>query len=191
MSGHFGVNELALFAGGDLPGEERVAISEHLRECVECREQAASFEALGGSLREFAIEPADEDLRLMRESVAHRIDAGKRGSLWNWCWACLPAGLAAASILTFIGVHRTTPPESVKILQATTLSPQPLPQVPLVIALAEPKPKVKPLHKSEAGIRTVSLVARKDGSSVLRMTTADPNVLILLPLGKEVEAHEN
>ena len=191
MKGHCGVNELALFAGGDLPGEERVAITEHLRECVECREQAASFEALSGSLRDFAVEPDDEDLCRVRESVANRMAAGRRGSLWNWRWAWLPAGLAAASVLTFVGLHRTPPPEPIKIVQARTLPPQPLPQVPLVIALAEPKPKVKPVHQQEAGLRTVSLLARSDGSSVLRITTADPNVLILLPLGKEVEAHEN
>ena len=190
MSGHFGVNELALFAGGDLPGEERVAISEHLRECVECREEAASFEALSGSLRELAVEPAGEDLRLMRESVSRQIAAGKRRPRWNWRWAWLPGAIAAAAVLTFVGVHRTLPPKPVKILQARTLPP-PLPQVPLVIVLAKPKPIIKRLYQQEAGLRTVSLLAGKNGSSVLRMTTADPNVLILLPLGKEVEAHEN
>jgi hypothetical protein len=53
----------------------------------------------------------------------------------------------------------------------------------------ERSPRRRPTHSPEdAGLRTVNFVARADGTTQFRVTTADPNVVILLsPLERTVE----
>lgn len=43
----------------------------------------------------------------------------------------------------------------------------------------------------QAGIRAALLVTGLDGSSHLKLITADPNIVILLPLEGETDRHEN
>ena len=75
-------NEVALFAGGDLPAGRRARVESHLRECAACRTLADDLraeQALLGELRDDPLEDALADTMVAR--VHHRVlaEVGRAG----------------------------------------------------------------------------------------------------------------
>jgi hypothetical protein len=76
---------LEAFCDGELPVEERIAIQNHLGECVTCNLAAEELGSLGASLRELAAQTADrtsdEPLRIISGRVLERVRVEEQFSL--------------------------------------------------------------------------------------------------------------
>lgn len=186
MKPHPAEERLALYAGADLETNESAEIAAHLRECAVCRAMAGDFENLARSLESAASEPASADLKSMRAAVMERIGRSRR--TYQRLWLGTAAGFAAAiviAILLFI-------PRSAPTVPATE-APVPVPDVPLLSREIPNLVLQRARRPERAGLRAAAWITRSDGSSQLKLTTGDPNVVILLPLS-EVEVkdtHEN
>ncbi len=135
-------------------------------------------------------EPSDEDLRAVREAVKSRI-AGERtrGRRW-WIWNVVAATACVIAVLSAVDLrvsHRESTPVAVRPLELN--APVVAPRV--LAALAVPHRARVRRERLSAGIRSVAWTTEGDGTSQLKLTTADPNVVILLPMGKASEEHEN
>ncbi len=135
-------------------------------------------------------EPSDEDLRAVREAVKSRI-AGERirGRRW-WIWNAVAAAACAVAVLSVVDLrvsHRESKPVAVRQLELNA----PVVASRELADLAVPHRAPVRRERLSAGIRSVVWTTADDGSSELKLTTADPNVVILLPMGKASEEHEN
>lgn len=174
MKGHVDIETLALFSGGDLDARQRTSVGLHVNECPECRERVAEFRSIARQFEAFALEPSEDDLRFVREGIAREIASARPRQIgWMW-WA---VGAAAILLLLTFSLQRPVEREP-QLVQAVSLPPMMLPEVPLVIHREKKRTPA-------AGLQKVSVV----GNS-LRLTTADPNIGILLPFN-EGEKHEN
>jgi anti-sigma factor RsiW len=180
MNAHPDPKALALWAGGETDAAEE--LGSHLQQCAECRGTVEEFERTRELLLGALAEPSEFDLQLVRRGVARHLDVRQRGLRWSWS---LCGALAALVVVCIFSRHREQP---------TLAVAQPAVQLPILrkpMHLALSLPEVKrvtrpPVRRSndgaEAGLRAVNLVPRADGSTELRLTTADPNVVILLPV---------
>ena len=184
MKPHPAEERLALYAGGDLEVHEIPEIAAHLRECAVCRAIADDFENLARSLESAVSEPAPADLKSMRAAVMERIGRSRR--TYQRLWMGTAAGFAAAIVIAILlFVPRSTP--TVPVMEP----PVPVPNVPL-LSREIPNLVLQRAHRRErVGLRAASWMTRSDGSSQLKLTTDDPNVVILLPLSEVKDTHEN
>ena len=184
MNPHPAEELLALYAGADLDVHESAEVAAHLRECPECREKAKEFESLAQLVESAAFEPAPGDLKSVRGAVMERIGCSRRA--YQRLWLGTAAGFGAAAVIVlFLFIPRTTP--TVPVIE----TPVPVPSAPLM-SRELPNPVLQPAQRpARAGLRAASWITRSDGSSQLRLTTADPNVVILLPLSEVKDTHEN
>ncbi len=126
-------------------------------------------------LSELRTEPLERDLDEVRARVMSRI-ARRRMGVVPWSWAALPVAVTLLAVFCWPVRHARIAQQPVQVEQA-----------PLRIArsLNLPELSVRPTRsrvrrKQEPGIREAELVARFGEPVAIRLTTADPNVVILL-----------
>jgi len=181
MSGHPDPHELALWAGGDLHLSDAPRVGLHLDGCAECRQTVEEIESTQVLLRSAFAEPSEVDVESVRGGLARRLAARQRTARWCWSMGCA----AAALLILFLGAtyrKLPVPPVAERSIQLPRLSaPAHVElEIPEVKQVARPRPQ-RPHAREEAGLRAVNLLPGADGSLELRLTTADPNVIILLP----------
>lgn len=180
MSKHPGEEVLALWAGGELDGSVAPEVNRHLEACTECRGRAEEIRSVRELLQGAFAEPSEADLQQLRSGLERLL---KKRQATRWCWSL--ASAAAGLVFVLVGVsHRSTPVPIVpeRTVQLLTLTRP----VHLALNIPDTKPVVKrrvlPSRAEQpAGLRAVNFVPGADGSIQLRLTTADPNVIILLP----------
>jgi hypothetical protein len=181
--------DVALYLTGDLELRKTAAMRVHLNCCSECQGRLTDFSRTADLMRAAWGAPAGDDLRLVREGVRTVLSRRRTSSRRMTRWA-IAASLACAAALS---VWRSEPREQ---QQAESLPETQLlsPVVPAPFVLPNLRVSKRVRHRNqlpmiEAGLRSVALVTNSSGNSELRLTTADPNVVILLPMGDT--AHVN
>lgn len=99
---------LGAFADGELPGIERLRVSTHLEDCVECTRELDAISSIGASLRFAAASREMPELSGLASGVVTRVRAESAlswRSLWDrasqdWRWALVGAGSLAATFVT-------------------------------------------------------------------------------------------
>lgn len=172
MSKHVSGDLLALYAGGDLPVREARTVADHVRECAACRAALAGFEEMRRLLSISFQEPAPRDVCEVRQRVISNLPGPSRANRWVWA-------LAAAALVVIASVfalRRQQPPTASEVPLVAQLAP------PLIVA-APRLPLLPAIHharrKPQAGLRSVALITRADEPPLIRITTADRNVVIL------------
>lgn len=169
MKGHLNSEILALYSGGDLDGKRRSTVAAHVSECAECRQHVAEFRAVSTRFSALQLEPQEEDLRAVRQTVSEAIAARQpEASYWPMLWAIGAAAVLLMVVFVF-NVRQSSVPAP-HLRELVSLPPALLPEVPLII-----RRERKRMPKTEAGVRSVSI---QDGT--LKLETNDPNVVILL-----------
>ena len=175
MKEHIAEEQLALYAAGDLAAEEQRAVAAHVEDCADCRNTATEFRQTRTFLSESLSDPDAADLFVVRESVlrglAHQRNGGRR---WAWMLAGAAAILALAVVsLRFEGQPAIAPLKPPAVLPGKIL-PLETPHVQTAI--------LRNRHtraRDAAGIRSVALITRANQPPLIKMTTADPKVVIL------------
>ncbi len=193
MNTHPNELSLALYAGGELDTPERSGVAAHLAICGECRGTIAEIENVRQLLSSAFPEPTHEDLQLVRKTVSDRVKNSRRGRrLWHWDTAV--AAVAGVVKICALLLNRKQPDTALKQEPIQLPSIRPIPrQFSDLSWSATPKQhrsRARGAHV-QAGIRAALLVTGLDGSSHLKLITADPNIVILLPLEGETDRHEN
>lgn len=176
MMEHIREEQLALYATGDLAAKDASVVAAHMQDCETCQAAIAGFREVQGFVAAALIDPAADELFEVRERVSAKLRERPAGRLQWAGWAAAAAVAVVALIL--IGVEYKPP-----------ITPKPAPAVaqlkpPEVPRLEIPQLRTAVLHKRrvrhrEAGLRSVDLIARADQPPVIKMTTTDPNVVIL------------
>lgn len=180
MTGHPAAEILALWAGGDIDGDVRAELGLHLESCAECRRNVDEIRRTREILAASFEEPSETDLRQLRIGLLRSIEKRRRTA--RWCWS-LAGAVAVLALVTMPTTHRTAPisPVAERNIQ--------LPAFPASVHLALTLPEkkripAKPASRADleqqTGLRAVNFVPGANGSTQLRLTTADPNVIILL-----------
>ncbi|HEX4167065.1 MAG TPA: hypothetical protein VHZ55_16495 [Bryobacteraceae bacterium] len=132
-------------------------------------------------------EPCDEDVQAVRESVKRQIGAQRNGGQRWWIWNAAAAVACAAATLAVVdlrvGTRESTRPAAPPVLRSPVIASRELSQVAL-----PPRPTHLRKTRLSAGIRSVAWDTQRHE---LKMTTADRDVVIVLPMNKESEEHEN
>jgi hypothetical protein len=175
MTQHIHEDQLALYATGDLaPGiEDRVAA--HVHGCESCQATVAGFRDAQSLVLSTLIDPGADELAEVRERVSASLGERRVGRWW-WAWPAVGAAAIITLIVAGIGHRPVVSPEPAG--PVAQLTPPELPQLetPHLQKAVLRRPRVR--HR-EAGIRSVDLIARADQPMLIKMTTADPNVVIL------------
>lgn len=186
---HIPEEQLALYAGRDLEEEDFRAVGEHLQRCAECRALFEQFQYSAAMLQLGSGEPAADDLRAVREGVIQQLRT-RNETARHWVWA---AGAAAAAIVVAVLLlHGKQPPRTAMTARATTMAYLQAGYQPLVelsipnLAVSTEHARTRQ-HHAAPGLRTVTLLAERDGPPILRMTTSDPNVVILWQLDERTQ----
>ncbi len=185
---HIPESQLALFVGHDLPTVEQESVARHLAVCEACRNSVAEFEAAASWIRSVAPEPSEASLRRVQNRIRQRT-AEKQSVKLIWS----SAGVVVAMIaLILVGrlpmvVHTEQP----KPVSNVKVNPEvkPLPQLTKPITRAHWKRKKNGFIRP--GITQMSVIAQNNGSPVIRMKTADPNVVILWIVSGGSEGEKN
>lgn len=188
---HLSEEQLALHAGGDLLPAEVEAITSHLQDCLQCQAVLADFRENRACFESAMTEPSGDDLRDVRLLVIRRLERQK-GVAKNWRWLAATAA-AVAMIVVLLCVWRL-PRNTINSRSATTaelrIVYQPLiepflPNLELNTRRVQTKQ-----HRSAPGIRKVTLLAERNGPPILKMTTSDPDVVILWQLDERTQRHD-
>ena len=185
MIEHVSDERLALYAGGDTTEREASAISQHLRSCEECRSAMAAFENVRDLLACSYGEPEPSDLCEIRQRIARETERAAGGNRWAW----LLAGTAAAALvlISLAGIRQQRPASKTPVPAIQLIAPPIMPAPPLVEIPTLRNIARRTVRKREAAIRSVALITRANEPSLIRMTTADPNVVILWESNNEEE----
>ena len=182
---HVPKERLALYAGGDLVSEELRRIEGHLGTCRECRDLLAEFRGNLVALQIRLAGPTADELLAVRRGVIqqlqkrHRVVAG-----WRWAAAGVAVTAAVSTVLVF---HPEPPPKNAGNAPPAATAYLRVPYRPTAeVSLPNLKRELAHTRRvrrpEPAGIRSVNLLAQQDGPRILKMTTADPNVVILWQL---------
>ena len=177
--GHIREEKLALYARGDLCGEDCELVRAHLPECVECQRAITEFEYALAFLSGALPDPAAHDLAQVRTRLAERL-AGQRGRQWTW-WLAVATAAIALVLLTMNVQHckSVAPERPSRVAQteptANARMEHAVQPAPMRMAVAHRRPRAK----RKEGLRAVALLARADRPPLLKMTTYDPKVVIL------------
>ncbi|MCU1292071.1 MAG: hypothetical protein JWP08_921 [Bryobacterales bacterium] len=181
--------QLSLYGSSDLSAQESAAVAEHLTKCALCRDTLADLQFSHQLFAESSAEPDCNDLHSVRDVVMQRLRQRREQSRW-----VLPAAIAAAMFITVPILVRNNIREdrrqtmTVASLAALPISPIPsldLPDLARVNRAHHRRPK----GSKRSSLRAVVLSTAPDGSSELKLATADPNVIILLQM--DGITHEN
>ncbi len=176
---HPAEEELALYADGDLAASE---IGRHVAGCEVC---AAIVNEFRGLTSGFGDDLLDEDLAEVRAAVLSRLPQQKAAWGW-WKWMPVPVGLATALIWLNWPVRQVVPAVAAVRASEPVIAAQPLPARTLVVRNLQRRPRRLP----EAGLRLVSLVSAPGRPTEIHMTTADPNVVIVLQTEERTNVNE-
>ena len=179
---HIDERTLALLDSGELDAQMAADAESHLSECSPCKALSANFATSGQWLRSLRTEPDANELAALTTGTLSRMAV--HHSQWKFWLAA--SGIAAAVVLglLLIASRRLTPVAQPPVMaqisrphatQAAHASPN--------IAKAEPvvrsvRAKVR-ARTDRPRLESVSLISQKDGPPILKMTTNDPNVVIL------------
>jgi anti-sigma factor RsiW len=188
--------KIAQYAGGDLAAAEVPAVEEHLRNCVDCAELARGLAGDRGLLRARPVELAAMDFDGMRRQLRGRIVRQRRIRRWA------PAVAIAAGLLLAVAVApkhgkppvlapvESAPVESAPVQRALVQharvesapfqSAQVRPTIP-AIQSPEAPPRPRPRRRIETASAT---------QVAMRITTADPDVIIILVPPTTENPHE-
>jgi hypothetical protein len=181
MTGHPAAEILALWAAADLDPHVTSEVGLHLESCAECRGYVGEIKHTREVLAGCWEEPSEADLFQLRIGLGRSLERRRRTA--RWCWSL--AAAASALVFMFGGVsHRSArvpavTQESIQLPPLRISMPVAL-DIPAVKQVGRPRAQ-RPRAGQDAGLRGVNFVPRADGSTELRLTTADPNVIILLP----------
>ncbi len=188
---HVSEEQLALYVDGE-GWDRRSEIEEHLCDCADCRVSLAELQESRAMLLSSFQEPADEDLRDVRLRVVRRLEGRKRAARIR-IWGSVMAA-AAAIVLAVLLIPRQQ--RSMPVNQSSprlTIASLQVPYRPVIrlsvphIAKYEERVPAKHRHTPTPGLRSVTLLAEGDGRRMLRMTTADPDVVILWQLNERMQ----
>jgi anti-sigma factor RsiW len=182
---HIPEERLALYAGGELQPKELRSTEEHLATCRECRDLLAEFRGDLVALQIGLDEPTPDELLAVRGGVIQQLQK-RRKAVAGWRWAV--ASIAAAASVAAVMFLHPEPSHGTRVnpsLAATAYLNVPyrpvadvsIPNLKAKVVHARTAPRPEP-----AGIRSVNLLAQQDGPRILKMMTADPNVVILWQL---------
>lgn len=176
MTAHTSEEQLSLYAAGDLDADTSAKIAAHVSGCESCRAQVDQFRDTLRLIASSFTGPSAEDLSTFRAGLLEQLHRPKqRRASWIWALAAATAVLALVLLL----------PRSEKRaahVASESLALAPLPQPVVQFATPGLQPAVSRHTRRpqpEAGIRSVALVTRPNQPALIRMTTADPNVVIL------------
>lgn len=165
-------HELALYAAGDLDERTAPRVARHVGQCEACSASAAKIQRSREILIAAAEQPSPSDLLEVRQRVMSRI-AGEPSRRFRWAWAfALSFGILVIALWMRPGSHSL----------AVNLPTSPL---PLALQLPARELIVRARHithrpHDRAGIRDVALIQGNKGGEMIRLQTADPNIVILL-----------
>jgi anti-sigma factor RsiW len=176
VTNHPPETELALYSSGDLSSGDLVSVSRHLTDCIACRQRVSEFERLQTIFASLPAEPATDDLLAVRARV---LEALNRHRKWQKVgkWALTAA--AAAALVVLVRLQRPPVIHQRAIATAQQNAPQPIPaphRRPQTLPVVHRRP-----HPVQPGLRSIALITAPGQSPMIRMTTSDPNVIILLP----------
>jgi len=186
---HISEERLALYAARDLPARETASVETHLRCCGECQALVTEYQDAQAFLTESVEDPSPDELRRLRDGIAHELTSVGHHAPAPWLW---PALLTPALALTLIFVttwqRLVYPRHSREESTGQVIVPQTIPALPALPTprletVALPKKAVRPT----AGLRTVALLQRADESPFIKMTTPDPNVVILWQASERIQ----
>lgn len=187
---HLSEEQVALYVGGDLLAEEAETVKAHFENCAECRRISADFRDSRAILETAIQEPSGDDLRDVRLQVMQRIERRKRVTQ-HWRWLAAAAAVVIAAVLL---AHLRLPRNTINSRSVTAaelrISYQPLIETSLPnLEFNTRHLQTKP-HQSAPGIRKVTLLAERNGPPILKMTTSDPDVVILWQLDERTQRHD-
>lgn len=172
MMEHIREEQLALYATGDLAPNDATAVASHAQDCEACQATLARFRETQALVTSALLDPAADELFEVRAGIRMRLQKRR-----NWAgWTAAAAAAVVALILFGFENRPITVPEPA--LPVAQLAPPEVPhlEIPQLRTAVLQKPRVR--HR-EAGIRSVDLIARADQPMLIKMRTADPNVVIL------------
>lgn len=168
---HIREEQLALFATGDLALNETSATAAHVQACETCQALVAGFRDVQDFVSSALLDPPADELVEVRDRMRMKLRA--RRSWTGWAVTA-----AAAVALVLIGTENKPITEPQPVPPVAQLKPLEVPHLPIpqLSTVVLHRPRVR--HQN-AGIRSIDLIARADQPMLIKMTTADPNVMIL------------
>jgi anti-sigma factor RsiW len=183
--------QLALYAGSDLSVEESSAVAQHLAECLPCRETLADFQFARQLLSETPRLPREADLAPLRSSVVAQLRGQRNRTRWIQT-AGLAASLALVSI-PFLHRERVRPHQETVPVASIRPPYVPVPEVhhqePVHRRAAKPVRLKREYAKRRPELRAIAFDVGTGDKPVLKLATADPNVVILIQMNGN--SHEN
>lgn len=177
--------DLALYATGDLAPKRYRLISAHVQSCAACRATLAEFSNTAQFVTAAFSARVDDNLRFTAAPALH----AQNRRLYAWAKvAAVAAGILLPALLWFdLGQQRT---EDRTIRETELIAPAAgfgwrLPNLYSSVGTSHPRHS----RAMEAGLRNASITTDSSGSVALRLTTADPNVVILLPMDDTTHAN--
>jgi anti-sigma factor ChrR (cupin superfamily) len=178
VTDHADENQLALYSTGDLDSSQLEYLEQHVAYCPACRGRLAEFEHIQTIFLSLRSEPSPHDVCDVRTRVMQAIqNRPKPHRILQWAPA---AAAVIAAILLFLGNQepvakkRVQPPFAV-VRQAPKAASWPSAPVRAVRA-------VRRIHnRPAAGLKSIALLTAADRAPTAKITTSDPNVIILLP----------
>jgi anti-sigma factor RsiW len=169
---------IALYAGGDLPVSEVAMVEHHLAGCADCAELAASLAADRDRLRARPPETAEVDFDAMRRELRSRIVRGQQVRRWVSVMAVAAALLAAVLVPGRTGRRIVRPVDADRhaAMAAPVMTPAPEKTTTILASNSVPKPRQTPAGKTGGERRAAVL----QSDVQMRLTTGDPNVMIIL-----------
>lgn len=181
---HISDEQLALYAGGDLTREETGAVEEHLRDCAECQALLADLRDSRAVLLECLREPAADELRSVRHRVVQRLQKQAGG---RWIWVTAAAAIIVAGLFLNWKQPRRARHSNTVATAYLRVPYRPKVQMSIPNLTANVEPVRARRHHPAPGLRTVALLAERDGPPILKMTTSDPDVVILWQLNERTQ----
>lgn len=174
MADHPPEGDLALYVTGDLEHSRLALTGQHAEHCAMCRERLEEFEHLHCLLESFPAEPEPPDLLAVRTGVIRALENGRRRHRVEW--AVVAAAGAALLLFTFPEKRLLAPRAPAVHVQhsgeARSRPSAPVRAVPVIRRQRRtPRPRLV----------TAALLSQPGNAPVIRMTTSNPNVVILLP----------
>ncbi len=151
-------------------------LAEHLTVCSSCRDFAHEVDSNRAALQALAVDPAA--LQAMRRGVLQRIESKQRRIAW-WIWPAAAAACAAVvcTILLLPHLRNPAPPVPVEFAK----NPPRIewtPKAPQAVAM-------HPIHRKFGPVVAKAAPAQKPEPFVVKMLTADPNVIIIWLVDKK------
>lgn len=189
---HISEEQLALYAGGDLARSEADAVAQHLRSCACCETRLAEFRESGAVLESAFGEPSEEDLFEVRERVVNRLHKRKQAvHLWRWSTAAAAAAIVTAVLLFHPKQPQQETPNPAPVTTAyLQVHYEPLAQISMPNLNTQFRPARSRHSHPAPGLRSVTLIAERDGPPILKMTTSDPNVVIFWQLNERTRTRD-